>query len=364
VDISLFLELAYDDPHRRDLRSVYHDALEQVELADRLGYRNVWITEHHFLPSFSASSSPEIFLSAAAARTQNIRLGHGIVLLPHRINHPLRVAERAATLDQISNGRLDWGGGRALTDIELEPFGIAPDDTREQWEESLAAIPQMWMNEQFAWDSPMLKIPKRTIVPRPVQDPHPPMYVAVTQPYSLEFAARNGLGVLGFGVQQGDAGAFVDTYRSMIVDAKPIGGFVTNRFNSFVIGLCLDDHEEALRIQAPNFYRYWDYVQDLYRPWKEGAAPRTYAWALDKVIEAQEYLRTAKIEDLTATGGAAIGNVDECVQSLQSYADAGVDEVMILMGSFTTPQEKILRSIELFATEVMPRVKSGSSTAT
>lgn len=355
MDISLFLELAYDDPLSRDGSRVFEEALEQVQLADQLGYRNVWITEHHFLPGFSLSSSPEIFLAAAAMRTRRIRLGHGIVLLPFKINHPLRVAERAATLDTISGGRLDWGGGRALSEIELAAFGVPADQTQPEWREALAAIPRMWMDQEFEWDTELLQVPKRAVLPKPRQNPHPPMFVAATQPYSVEFAAQNGLGVLGFGIQQTDAGSFVDLYKRTIADAKPIGGFVNNRFNVFTIALCLDDQEEAVKIQGPNFERYGDYVSDLYKPWTEGEQPRTYAWALER-ITALETMRNTSMEDLSNAGGAAIGGIDDCVRSLRVFADAGADEVMLHMGSFSTPHDKVMRSIELFAKEVLPRV--------
>jgi alkanesulfonate monooxygenase SsuD/methylene tetrahydromethanopterin reductase-like flavin-dependent oxidoreductase (luciferase family) len=357
MDISIFLELAYDDPMRRDFAEVFENGLQQVELADRLGYRNVWITEHHFLPGFSASAAPEIFLAAAAARTKNIRLGHGIVLLPFKINHPLRIAERVATLDAISGGRVDWGGGRAISSIELDAFGVLPDDTRPQWEEALAAIPQMWMNDEFEWDSPLLQIPKRNVLPKPTQTPHPPMFVAATQPSSIEFAGKNGLGVLGFGVQQSEAGTFVEQYERAIADAVPLGAFINKRFNVFTIALCLEDQQEALDTQVPNFQRYWDYVEELYKPWTKGEKPQSYSWALEHIFTTLDAMRGTSMEDLTAMGGAAIGDVDHCVQTLQVLSDAGCDEVMLHMGSFSTPHEKVMRSIELFATEVLPRVQ-------
>src|ERR1700751_4381523 len=164
------------------------ECLEQTMLADRLGYKGVWFTEHHFLPGFSYSSSPELVLAHLAARTKNIRLGHGIVLLPFHINHPLGVADRIATLDLLSNGRVEFGGGRAISESELSGFEVDPDDTRRQWEESLSILPRIWTQETFEYQSPTLKTPARRVVPKPVQKPHPPMWVAATQPATLEFA--------------------------------------------------------------------------------------------------------------------------------------------------------------------------------
>src|SRR5436309_9862174 len=118
------------------VKRTFDQCVEQVLLADQLGYKGVWFTEHHFLPGFSYSSAPELVLSHLAAKTKNIRLGHGIVLLPFRINHPLRVAERIATLDVLSNGRVDFGGGRAISESELSGFKVDPEVTRAQWERS------------------------------------------------------------------------------------------------------------------------------------------------------------------------------------------------------------------------------------
>src|SRR5208283_1548843 len=133
------------------------------------GYRAVWLTEHHFLPGFSFSSAPELLLTLAASRTTRIRLGHAIVLLPFAINHPLRVAERIATLDVLSGGRVEFGGGRAISESELSAFGVDPDDTRPQWEESLSVLPKIWTQETFQYESPTLRIPARQVVPKPVQ---------------------------------------------------------------------------------------------------------------------------------------------------------------------------------------------------
>src|SRR6266481_4994773 len=113
------------------------DALEQIELADRVGFDYVWEVEHHFLEEYSHSSAPEVFLAAASQRTKRIRLGHGIVQLPPPFNHPARVAERIATLDLISGGRVEFGTGESSSEAELGGFGIEPADKRNMWREGL-----------------------------------------------------------------------------------------------------------------------------------------------------------------------------------------------------------------------------------
>src|SRR6478672_8699153 len=122
VGLFFFMQVPRPWDDESDLR-IYDEALEQVELADSLGFNHVWAVEHHFLEEYSHSSSPELFLAAAAMRTQQIRLGHGIVQLPPQINHPVRVAERIAVLDILSHGRVDFGTGEGSGALELGAFG-------------------------------------------------------------------------------------------------------------------------------------------------------------------------------------------------------------------------------------------------
>jgi alkanesulfonate monooxygenase SsuD/methylene tetrahydromethanopterin reductase-like flavin-dependent oxidoreductase (luciferase family) len=114
---------------------LFQDALDQVELADRLGIDHAWEVEHHFLEEYSHSSAPEVFLAACSQRTKRIRLGHGIVLMPPGYNQPARVAERIATLDLVSRGRVDWGTGESASRAELEGYGVKPVDRRSLWRE-------------------------------------------------------------------------------------------------------------------------------------------------------------------------------------------------------------------------------------
>src|SRR4030095_8377917 len=125
MKFDLLYELQTPKPHDElSEHRCYHQALEQIELADRMGFDTVWAVEHHFLTEFAHSSAPEVFLAAVSQRTKRIRIGHGVVLLPHKFNHPIRVAERAAALDILSNGRLEFGTGRS-SQYEQAGFEIA-----------------------------------------------------------------------------------------------------------------------------------------------------------------------------------------------------------------------------------------------
>jgi len=136
------------------------NALEQIELADRLGFDYVWEVEHHFLEEYSHSSAPEDFLGAVSQRTSNIRIGHGIVQLPPNFNHPARIAERIATLDLISGGRVDFGTGEAGSEAELGGFGIERSEKRDQWTEAIDVVTRMLTEEPFSGhDGRWIKVP-------------------------------------------------------------------------------------------------------------------------------------------------------------------------------------------------------------
>ena len=173
------------------------NALEQVRLADELGFDQVWAVEHHFLEEYSHCSAPELFLTACAMQTKNIRVGHGIVICVPQFNHPIRIAERAAVLDILSGGRLEFGTGRSATWTELGGFRANPDETKNSWDEFVHALPQMWTNERFGFEGEYFSMPVRAVLPKPYQKPHPPMWVAVSTPGTELDAADRGMGALG-----------------------------------------------------------------------------------------------------------------------------------------------------------------------
>src|ERR687894_3065781 len=151
-------------------RKLLKDSLEQIELADRLGFDTVWEVEHHFLEEYSHSSASDVFLAAASQRTSRIRLGFGILPLPPGYQHPARVAETVATLDLISDGRVEFGTGETSSGAELEGFGVDRATKRAQWDEALDAVTRMMVEEPFAGiDGRYVTMPPRNVVPKPLQ---------------------------------------------------------------------------------------------------------------------------------------------------------------------------------------------------
>src|SRR5439155_1182851 len=204
MQFGIFYEHQLPRPWQEDSEvRLIHEALAQVELADRLGIDYAWEVEHHFLEEYSHSSAPEVFLAACAARTERIRLGHGIVLMPPGYNHPARVAERIAMLDLVSRGRVEFGTGESASRMELEGFGVPPTEKRAMWREAVAQVALMLSESPYpGYDGKYFKMPPRNVLPKPVQKPHPPMWLACSSRPMIHLAAQLGLGALTF--------AFVD----------------------------------------------------------------------------------------------------------------------------------------------------------
>src|SRR5437868_118893 len=158
---------------------LFQDALDQVELADKLGIEYAWEVEHHFLEEYSHSSAPEMFLAACSQRTKRIRLGHGVVIMLPVVNHPVRIAERIATLDLLSNGRVDFGTGESASAMELNGFGVEPKNKREIWLEATREVANMLsMTPYPGYQGKHFSFPCRNIIPKPIQTPHPPLWMA------------------------------------------------------------------------------------------------------------------------------------------------------------------------------------------
>src|SRR3981081_2109846 len=194
MKISLFYEFALPRPWQPDdERVLLHECLDEVEAAEKAGFSTVWLTEHHFLEEYCHSTAPEIFLAAASQRTTNIRLGFGIMHLPPVVNHPARVAERVSTLDLISTGGGWFGTGESSSVGELGGFGIDPADKRTMWEEALEVSIRSMIEEPFTgFTGQHIDMRARNVVPKPLQKPPPPVWVACTRPASVSMAAQKG----------------------------------------------------------------------------------------------------------------------------------------------------------------------------
>jgi alkanesulfonate monooxygenase SsuD/methylene tetrahydromethanopterin reductase-like flavin-dependent oxidoreductase (luciferase family) len=354
-------------------RDLLHDALAQVELADRVGFDYVWEVEHHFLEEYSHSSAPEVFLAAAAARTQRIRIGHGIVQLPPQVNHPARVAERVATLDLISDGRVDFGTGESSSQAELGGFGVDRERKRAQWQDALDQITRMFVEEPFAgWDGELGFMPPRNVVPKPLQKPHPPLWVACSRRETIELAARNGIGALSFSfVEPEDAAPWVTEYYELIASEACVpAGFALNANVAVVLPMMLAAREEdAIErgIDGAHFFGYslahfYGMAHDAgtTNVWEEFQARREQTgFARHVVTPDQAPLGVKILQEGVGSLRGAIGTPAQVIELVRRYEAAGVDQVIFVLQAGRNRHEHICESLELFGAEVIPAFAEG-----
>jgi alkanesulfonate monooxygenase SsuD/methylene tetrahydromethanopterin reductase-like flavin-dependent oxidoreductase (luciferase family)/putative sterol carrier protein len=346
------------------------DALDQIELADRVGFDYVWEVEHHFLEEYSHSSSPEVFLGAASQRTKRIRLGHGIVQIPPPFNHPARVAERAATLDLISGGRVELGTGEASSQMELGGFGIDRRQKRAMWEEALDTIARMFVEEPFAGaDGEFVQMPPRNVMPKPKQRPHPPLWVACSRRDTILMAARKGLGALSFSfVEPEQAREWVEEYYAIIESEECVpGGFAVNPNVAVVLPMmCHEDEATAIErgIDGAHFFGYslaYYYAFGSMRPgvtsiWDDFLANRDKrGFARSIVTPDQAPLGVKLLQEGLGSLRGAIGTPDQIADLVERYERAGVDQIIFVSQAGNNRHEHICESLELFADKVMPR---------
>ncbi len=346
------------------------DALEQIELADRVGFDVAWEVEHHFLEEYSHSSAPEVFLAAASQRTQRIRLGHGIVQIPPGFNHPARVAERVAMLDLVSGGRVEFGTGESSSQAELGGFGVDRDAKRGQWEESLDAIARMFVEEPFAgYEGTWTRIPPRNIVPKPVQKPHPPLWTACSRRETILMAARKGLGALSFSfIEPEQAKEWVDEYYRLLTSDECVpGGFSVNPNVAVVLPfMCHQDEETAIErgIDGAHFFGYslaHYYVFGKHRPgrtnvWEEFEANRAeFGFAREIVTAESAPLGVSLLQQGLGSLRGAIGTPEQIEDLIERYRAAGVDQIIFVSQAGRNRHEHICESLELFAKTVLPK---------
>jgi alkanesulfonate monooxygenase SsuD/methylene tetrahydromethanopterin reductase-like flavin-dependent oxidoreductase (luciferase family) len=355
-----------------------NDALDQVELADKSGIDYVWEVEHHFLEEYSHSSAPEVFLAAASQRTKDIRLGHGIVQIPPGFNHPARVAERIGTLDLISNGRVDFGTGESSSQTELGGFGVDRETKRAQWEESMDVITRMFVEEPFAgYDGEWTSMPPRAIVPKPKQQPHPPLWVACSRRETILLAARRGIGALTFAfIEPEQAREWVDEYHSILASEQCMpAGFAVNPSFAVVLPMMLHEDEQIaidrgidgahfFGFSLAHYYVFGDHQPGITNVWDEFQAKRADYGFAREIINADDGPLGVKIlEQGFGSLRGAIGTPDQVTDLIQRYANAGVDQVIFVQQCGTNKHEDVCKSLELFGQKVAPKFTDGREEA-
>jgi alkanesulfonate monooxygenase SsuD/methylene tetrahydromethanopterin reductase-like flavin-dependent oxidoreductase (luciferase family) len=359
-------------------RQAIKNCVEQAVYAEQMGFDGMWAVEHHALVEYSHMSAPEVFLAAVAARTSRIRVGHAAVCMPFGYNHPARVAERAAMLDIISDGRLNLGAARGGTVQEMALCGVDPELTVAQLKETLRFIGHCWRGETIEWDSDLLKIhppenrPPHTIVPRPVQMPHPPLFLACTNPETVKRAAQYGVApmVLGFGGPEmiGEMRRMFDEERAARDPDDCVSpGYINDEFVALCPSFLMEDRDEALKVGARALRFFAEAITHWAAP--NGVAPARGTDKVDNVAFMREHLAAAY--EARARGDAppsaasllysldhALGDADTAIEYVKRLADAGVDNVMCLIQMGTLTQDQQLETIRIWGEKVIPHFRA------
>ena len=372
-----------------DFEATYRESLEQARLADEVGFHGIWITEHHFLPTFSVAPASDQFLAAVAAQTKTLRVGTGVVVLPY--HHPLHVAERIAMLDLISQGRVEFGSGRGGL-YEQTGHDLDPRETREMWEESLAIIESIWDTypEEFSWEGKHWTIPPRVVVPQPVQKP-PRRWLACAQPGSYAIAAEKGMGVLAFvPAPPSVTASMIEDYRRDIAKCEVPKHKLNENWASMAFSICDEDGakarnhvSDALKVffgpDRPYNAAAAAITKSLVEEW-DGEIPEDLQVHMTKAHET-DIINAADVKTGTGLSAAArsakggeeldswdrlspdaladsgitvAGTPDQCIKALKLYEENGADEVMLLMQAEAIPHEVTMNTIRTLGEYVIP----------
>lgn len=372
MKFSIIYEAQTVDTSRAAEFRLFHEIVDQCIEAERNGFDGIWAVEHTALTQYAHMSAPETFLAYVAGRTTRLEIGHGVVCLPPGMNHPVKVAERIATLDILSKGRVNFGMGKGGTQQEAGTFGYNLEDLPEQIREAMYLIPKLWRDGTVEHRGKYLTIPPREIHPKPYQKPHPPLYLAVTRDDTLNMAGEGGLGglVMGFGGPE-DVAKKNAVYRAACrrrTAATLVGEFATEHLAALCPTIVLDDGKTARRIGA----RGQRFFTESINHWYAGG-PKPVAEDLDlPEIEKAIGEDRATLERLLAAHNVpvslantmmfnlnhAYGTVADAKAYVSKLIDAGADEILLLMQMGTVPHTAIMETIRNYGQEIIPYFKA------
>lgn len=342
-------------------------------VADEAGFDAFWAPEHHGLEEYSHNSSSHLSCLAVGVQTERIRVVTGIFNLCPPINHPVRVAEQIAMIDILTNGRVELGTGRGSGSTEVNTFGIRNEESRSMWEEAIRAIPKMWTQDLFSWEGEHFSVPERCILPKPVQQPHPPLWVTSSNPGTIEVAGRLGIGAAMFNFSDPELlRPLVEIYKKAVANPEPVGAVVNDRIMTISPMMCLEDGDEAralfgngARETAPHFTVYFDTIPHFAERLKDEPRPIPQTRLRELIAEAE---RDPELQGPIAMGdashdfhlqnGICVGNPDEVAATVERFREVGFDQLVTIPSvGWGVPHEKTLESIRLFGKEVLPRFK-------
>ncbi len=338
MDIGTFLLM--QSPSQRSSQEIYARGTEQAQAAETLGFRNVWLGEHHF-STYGYLSRPTQFATHIAAKTKTLRVGTAVIVVP--LHHPLVIAEEIATLDLLAGGRVDIGFGRGYQNYEFERFGLELEAAKNRWDESLDIILAAFRGKSFSYDGKHYKVPDTVVFPQPLQNPHPPIWIVAQSPYALEAAVRRGFDVLtgGFGVTIDHLVAFGKMFEDVVAKVKPAHKPRVGVQRAVYVAENDADARDAAEHALWNM-RVTLSLRNHYEQVENGKAipvmPKSEP-TVDELID--RYL--------------IIGSPETCIRQIKRLQSGmGISHFNCSFWFGDMDQKRVLRSMERFSKEVMP----------
>jgi len=365
MKFGLFYQIQVPKPWNEDSEAKrIWEALDQIEYAEEMGYDSVWFSEHHFRPVWSHNSAPDLTLAAVSQRTSRIRLGVGVVLAP--IHHPLHTAARMATLDILSNGRVDVGLGRTGYPYQLTPYGTKLEDTRGMWEEFAQVLPRMWTDEVFSHEGKYYQIPPREVLPKPIQKPHPPLWSACSSENTTRTAAELGLGAL-VGSEGGPekVGEVLQLYQQAIKNATPTGVSPNSHNALMTAGFCHEDPKEIEGRGTELIGWYMDQQRERARLVWQGVDPATVPpdyqgyYERDMKLAAGPHPGEATASETVKKGTSfCVGTPEQCIEFFERYEEMGVEQIFLLSAIGPARHEEAMNTLTMFGKHVIPHFRA------
>ncbi len=362
MKIGLFYQIQVPKPWTATSESDrIYEALEQIPYAEAMGFESAWFSEHHFRPVWSHNSAPDLTLAAVSQRTNRIRLGVGVVLAP--IHHPLHVAARMATLDILSRGRVDVGLGRTGYPYQLTPYGTDLGDTRGMWQEFIEVLPRIWTEREIEYSGKYYRIPRREVLPKPVQRPHPPLWSACSSDETARQTGRSGMGGL-FGSEGGPdrVGQLLALYR----DALPAAVAGTRpRAALMTAGYCHEDPrvaaERGTELVAWYLEQQRERARLVWRDYDPTNVPADYQGyhARDQRLAAGPQPGEPTPRAVRDEGTKfCVGTPEECIRFLELYEALGIEEAILLCAVGPARHEEVMNTLRLFGERVIPHFRA------
>lgn len=325
----------------------YHQVIREFLAAEEAGFDVVGMSEQHFISPMCTFGAAEPVYGAIAALTSRIKIRTSIILLPY--HHPLNVAERIATLDILSKGRVEFGTGRGNSWLTAGGFDIPLEETEGRWRESLEVILKAWEPGEMEHHGQFFDVPPRDVVPKPVQKPHPPLWYAAISPHSHEMAGRLGMGVMSLtiGVTKDQVERRIARYHQGQAEGQPLVKQPVNKVSVYTLAYCAEDRVAARREAEEPMLQYLTHTANLY---EEGLRRQGTPVAFGDL--------RAKLSDFNRVAGDGMvmcGDPDDCIKWIREYEAIGVGEIMLRIEG--VPHEKVMESIRTFGKHVIPSFK-------